>query len=303
MTAIDQRRPHVASRIIRASLLPGDGRAVRGSIWSRLDRLCSRSTRAAESLAADGGGVGGLPAGRRRHRRLPADPPGRPASSAGEVALRRDRARAHPPAAPLGDRSSAAFYAPMAGAAAVVAAARHHLRRHASTVAAWIDAVCTFVVVTGFNVVLTFFVVSAYLDRLLRASCSRRAASIIASSTARFRRKVGSARALRLLRRHDPAGRRHRELRRRPADAARPRSTSSPRWSAAAIIYYWITRALTRPIDRLDYGMRQVAGNDLAVRLPVTSDDEVGHAASRLQPDGRGPGGARVPARHRSASM
>jgi class 3 adenylate cyclase len=35
-------------------------------------------------------------------------------------------------------------------------------------------------------------------------------------------------------------------------------------------------------MDRLDYGMRQVAEDDLAVRLPVTSDDEMGHAVSRF---------------------
>ena len=33
-------------------------------------------------------------------------------------------------------------------------------------IVAWTDVVSTFVVYTGFNIVLTFFVVSAYLDRL-----------------------------------------------------------------------------------------------------------------------------------------
>jgi class 3 adenylate cyclase len=35
-------------------------------------------------------------------------------------------------------------------------------------------------------------------------------------------------------------------------------------------------------MDRLDYGMRRVAADDLTVRLPVTSDDEMGHAVSRF---------------------
>ena len=48
----------------------------------------------------------------------------------------------------------------------------------------------------------------------------------------------------------------------------------------AGITYFWITRALTRPIARLDEGMRLVAEGNLAVRLPVTSDDEVGRAIS-----------------------
>jgi len=50
--------------------------------------------------------------------------------------------------------------------------------------------------------------------------------------------------------------------------------------AGAATIYYWITRALTQPVARLDHGMRLVAAGDLTVRLPVTSDDELGHAIS-----------------------
>ena len=49
---------------------------------------------------------------------------------------------------------------------------------------------------------------------------------------------------------------------------------------ASAITYFWITRALTGPIARLDAGMRQVAEGNLHARLPVTSDDEVGRATS-----------------------
>ncbi|MCX7365980.1 MAG: adenylate/guanylate cyclase domain-containing protein [Alphaproteobacteria bacterium] len=46
----------------------------------------------------------------------------------------------------------------------------------------------------------------------------------------------------------------------------------------AVATYYWISLALTRPVVRLDRGMRRVSGGDLAVRLPVTSDDEIGRA-------------------------
>ena len=89
-----------------------------------------------------------------------------------------------------------------------------------------------------------------------------------------------AGRAVRLVCRHDPAGRRHRELRAARGCCARPRSTSSASVAAAATIYYWISRALTRPIGRLDRGMGRVADGDLEVRLPVTSDDEVGRAIS-----------------------
>ena len=47
-------------------------------------------------------------------------------------------------------------------------------------------------------------------------------------------------------------------------------------------MYFWISHALTRPITRLDGGLRRVADNDYTVRLPVTSNDELGHAASRF---------------------
>ena len=45
---------------------------------------------------------------------------------------------------------------------------------------------------------------------------------------------------------------------------------------------FWINHALSRPVARLDHGMRQVAKGDYQVRLPVTSDDEMGHAAGRF---------------------
>ena len=51
---------------------------------------------------------------------------------------------------------------------------------------------------------------------------------------------------------------------------------------AAATIYYWITRALTHPIDRLDGAMQRVASDDLTIRLPVTSDDEMGRTTSEF---------------------
>ena len=45
---------------------------------------------------------------------------------------------------------------------------------------------------------------------------------------------------------------------------------------------FWINHALSRPVARLDLGMRLVAKGDYQVRLPVTSDDEMGHAAGRF---------------------
>ena len=90
----------------------------------------------------------------------------------------------------------------------------YHLRRHDRGLG--LDRhVCSFFVATGFNFVLTFFVVSAYLDRLCEHLFRTRGVNL-GIFRGRFRRKVGLCPAVRVLRRHDPAGRRHRELRAAP---------------------------------------------------------------------------------------
>jgi len=144
--------------------------------------------------------------------------------------------------------------------------------------AAWIDAVGSFVVSTAFNIVLTFFVVSAYLDRLCEHLFRHHGVNIGTFHGA-FRRKVGLAvlfvsfAAMILLAGDIASYTGDRLIREATMDV-------SASVVGAATIYYWISRALTRPIDRLDIGMRRVADDDLATRLPVTSDDEIGRATS-----------------------
>jgi class 3 adenylate cyclase len=145
-------------------------------------------------------------------------------------------------------------------------------------ITAWIDTVASFVVVTAFNVVLTYFIVSAYLDHLCEHLFKTRGVNI-ATFPGAFRHKVGLAvlfasfAAMILLAGDIASYNGNRLLREATMDV-----TAST--VGVVIIYYWITQALTRPIARLDYGMRHVADGDLAVRLPVTSDDEVGRATS-----------------------
>jgi class 3 adenylate cyclase len=145
-------------------------------------------------------------------------------------------------------------------------------------ISAWIDTVCSFLVVTAFNYVLTYFVVSAYLDQLC-GFLFRRYDVNIGSFHGAFRRKVGMAilfvafAAMTLLAGDIASYEGTRLLREASLDL-----TASI--AGAATIYYWISRALTLPVARLDHGMRQVAAGDLTVRLPVTSDDELGHAIS-----------------------
>jgi len=145
-------------------------------------------------------------------------------------------------------------------------------------VAAGIDTVASFTVVTAYNVVLTFFVVSAYLDQLCGYLFRSHGANI-STFTGAFRRKVGLAvlfvsfAAMILLAGDIMSYSGDRMLREAGSDLAAS-------VVGAGTIYYWISRALTRPIDRLDTGMRRVAIDDLSIRLPVTSDDEVGRATA-----------------------
>jgi class 3 adenylate cyclase len=145
---------------------------------------------------------------------------------------------------------------------------------------AWTDEIASFVVGTSFAVVLTFFVVSAYLDRLCEHLFATRGVNL-GIFHGRFRRKVGFAlifvsfAAMILLVGDIASYGGERLVREATVDV-----TASV--TGAVIIYYWITQALTQPMDRLDYGMRRVAADDYTVRLPVTSDDEMGHAVSRF---------------------
>jgi class 3 adenylate cyclase len=144
----------------------------------------------------------------------------------------------------------------------------------------WPDLLDSFVVGTGGNVLLIFFVVSAYLDQLCEHLFRARNVNLHVFH-GRFRRKVSVAllfiafAGVMLL----------------SADIA---SYSGPRLIreatmdvvativGALFMVFWINHALSRPVARLDHGMRQVANGDYQVRLPVTSDDEMGHAAGRF---------------------
>lgn len=143
---------------------------------------------------------------------------------------------------------------------------------------AWIDTITSFLVVTSFNVVLTYFVVSTYLDRLCEYLFRTRGVNI-GTFHGTFRRKIGiailfvSLASITLLAGDIASYSGNRLLREAAVDV-------SASVMGVMIVYYWISQALTRPIGRLDYGMRHVAEGDLGIRLPVTSDDEIGRATS-----------------------
>ncbi|MDB5488819.1 MAG: adenylate/guanylate cyclase protein [Reyranella sp.] len=145
---------------------------------------------------------------------------------------------------------------------------------------AWPDVVANLTVGTGFDVVLTFFVVAGYLERLCEQLFETRGVNI-AVFNGRFRRKVAlallfvSSATMVLIGADVMSYSGERLVREVSVDL----TTSA---AGTAFMYYWISQALTRPITRLDGGLRRVADADYTVRLPVTSDDELGHAASRF---------------------
>jgi class 3 adenylate cyclase len=144
----------------------------------------------------------------------------------------------------------------------------------------WLDLAASFVVITGYNVLLTFFVVSAYLDQLCEHLFETRGVNL-GIFHGRVRRKMAFALlfvafAGTILLSADIAS----------YEGARLIREASLDVVASVtgimFIFFWIDHALSRPVLRLDHGMRQVAKGDYTVRLPVTSDDEIGHAAGRF---------------------
>ena len=142
------------------------------------------------------------------------------------------------------------------------------------------DILANLTVGTGFNVVLTFFVVAAYLDHLCEQLFRTRGVNI-GTFGGRFSRKVSLAllfvsfATMVLIAADMLSYSGDRLVREASADIM----TSA---IGTIFMYFWISHALTRPITRLDGGLRRVADNDYTVRLPVTSNDELGHVASRF---------------------
>ncbi len=144
----------------------------------------------------------------------------------------------------------------------------------------WIDLASSFVVVTGYYVLLTFFVVSAYMNGLCETLFRTRGVNIDLFR-GRFRRKMALAllyvafAGMILLTADIVSYSGARLVRESTLDIVAS-------ITGTLFIFFWINNALNRPLARLDGGMRAVAEGDYEIRLPVTSDDEIGHATSRF---------------------
>ncbi len=146
--------------------------------------------------------------------------------------------------------------------------------------ATWADVVATFVVQLVFYFVLTYFLVSAYLERLCRFLFERRGVNL-GLFFGDFQLKMGvalgfaSTASLLLLAVEIFSYDGERLMREAAVDVIAS-------VIALSISLYWISRSLTRPQARLDEGITRLADGDLTVRLPVTSNDQVGHVTSEF---------------------
>ena len=144
----------------------------------------------------------------------------------------------------------------------------------------WIDLSSSFLVVTGYYVLLTFFVVSAFFNRLCETLFAARGVNI-GLFRGRFRRKMAISllylafAGMVLLAADIVSYSGDRLFRESSLDIVAS-------ISGTLFVFFWINHALNRPIARLDGGMHAVSEGNFDIRLPVTSDDEIGHATSHF---------------------
>jgi class 3 adenylate cyclase len=144
----------------------------------------------------------------------------------------------------------------------------------------WLDAVVTIIVSVIFIFVVIYFLVSAYLERLCLHLFERFGVNL-GLFFGRFARKISVALefvaiapvALIAVDVFSYEG--ERLMREVMADLATA-------VFGLVVTLYWVARSLTRPLHRLDEAIGKVAGGDLSVRLPVTSNEEVGQVTGHF---------------------
>ena len=144
----------------------------------------------------------------------------------------------------------------------------------------WTDALVTLVVQVVFNFVVVYFVISGYLERLCHFLFERHGVNL-GLFFGRFRAKIGVALGFVAL---APPALIAGDLF-SYADERLIQEVSVDLWASAvglAVMLFWISRSLTRPLARLNAGMGKVAGGALDVRLPVTSNEEIGELTARF---------------------
>jgi class 3 adenylate cyclase len=144
----------------------------------------------------------------------------------------------------------------------------------------WADTFSTIVVQTVLGFVLTYFIVSAYLERLCTFLFARHGVNL-SLFFGRFSRKIGIALGFLAI---APLLLIAVEILSYTGDRLVQEIMIDLIAAAFVlpIVLYWVSRSLTNPLRRLDDGMEKVAAGDLSVRLPVTSNEEVGELTQRF---------------------
>jgi len=144
----------------------------------------------------------------------------------------------------------------------------------------WLDAGLTVIVQTIFIFVVVYFLTSDYLERLCHFLFDRHGVNL-GLFFGRFALKVGVALGFSAV---APLALIAGEIFSYSGDRL-IREVAVDLLASAfglVVILYWVSRSLTRPLARLDSGMGKVAEGDLSVRLPVTSNEEIGELTSRF---------------------
>ena len=138
----------------------------------------------------------------------------------------------------------------------------------------WTDAITTIVVSVIFMFIVVYFSISAYLERLCLYLFETRGVNL-GLFFGGFARKIIVALVFVAV---APPALIAADMVSYTGDRL-SREIATDFGSAAfglIIVLVWVTRSLTRPVRRLDEGIARVAQGDLSVRLPVTSNEEVG---------------------------
>ena len=144
----------------------------------------------------------------------------------------------------------------------------------------WTDSITTLLVQTLFGFVFTYFLISGYLERLCHFLFEAYGVNLNLFY-GRFTRKIIVALVFTAL---APLAVIAGEIvsykdERLMQEVAIDLFASV---FALGVTLYWVSRSLTRPLARLEIGMGKVADGDLAVRLPVTSNEEIGQVTGHF---------------------
>jgi class 3 adenylate cyclase len=145
----------------------------------------------------------------------------------------------------------------------------------------WTDGFVTLTIQTLFIFVVVYFLISGYLERLCHFLFERRGVNL-GLFFGRFARKIAVALVFTAV---APlvlvAGDLYSYT-----DERLVREIAIDLIASAfglGVTLYWVSRSLTRPLARLGDGIARVADDDLGVRLPVTSNEEIGALTARFK--------------------